>query len=185
MTAVILVTVIVTLIVNEVSDLCPWLAVRLVRWSAFCRYCDRQRAETRADELAALIRARPGSLFKLLTAVGFAASAIAARPRTPSREIIAIVAGTTFQHVMAEIALANGNTLIIPDCILGTHLADCKPCRRKLWLSDPGAMLLYARTIRRQLVSPERGWSLTAAGTANQAIRPYPVVLTMPPHHRG
>ena len=57
MIAVILVTVAATLIVNELTDLCPWLATRLVRWSAFRRYrCDTQRANTRADELAALIR---------------------------------------------------------------------------------------------------------------------------------
>lgn len=70
--------IIAGLAINEVSELSPWLARRLVRWSAYRRYADGTRAEIRAEELAALINDRPGKLFKLMTALGFAAVGIAA-----------------------------------------------------------------------------------------------------------
>jgi hypothetical protein len=64
------------LAINEVGEWCPWLARRLVRWSAQVRYRGRlARAAQRAEELTALIDARPGKLFKLITASGFAAAA--------------------------------------------------------------------------------------------------------------
>jgi hypothetical protein len=64
------------LLINEAGEWCPWLARKLARWSARCRYGDQpRRAEIRAEELAALVNARPGKLFKLLTALGFAVAA--------------------------------------------------------------------------------------------------------------
>jgi hypothetical protein len=59
-------------LVNEMCDISPWLAKRLVRWSAHHQYLDRARAEIRAEELEALIESRPGKLFKLITAIPFA-----------------------------------------------------------------------------------------------------------------
>jgi hypothetical protein len=59
------------LIVNEMCDVSPWLAKKLVRWSAHLRYSDPLRAEVRAEELTALIDSRPGKLLKLFTAIGF------------------------------------------------------------------------------------------------------------------
>ncbi|MGV9309788.1 hypothetical protein ACWDLG_41035 [Nonomuraea sp. NPDC003727] len=59
------------LIVNEMCDVSPWLAKRLVRWSAYLRYRDSIRAQVRAEELIALIDSRPGKLLKLFTAIGF------------------------------------------------------------------------------------------------------------------
>ena len=64
------------LFANELCEVGPWCARKLVRWSAFRRYTDPGRAETRAEELTALINDRPGNLFKLTTAVCFAAAAI-------------------------------------------------------------------------------------------------------------
>jgi lipopolysaccharide/colanic/teichoic acid biosynthesis glycosyltransferase len=65
------------LLVNEVTDVCPWLAIRLMRWVAQLRYPHApERAATRAEELAALINDRPGNLFKLFTALGFALHAL-------------------------------------------------------------------------------------------------------------
>ena len=69
------------LVTNELCDISPWIAHRLVRWSARQRYVDSTRAEIRAEELAALINDRPGKLFKLCTAVLFAASAGTAKLR--------------------------------------------------------------------------------------------------------
>jgi len=62
--------------VNECCEISPWAAKKLVRWSAFLRYRDSSRAAIRAEELSALIDARPGKLFKLITALWFAASAL-------------------------------------------------------------------------------------------------------------
>jgi len=64
------------LLANELCEFSPWCARKLVRWSAFRRYADPGRAEMRAEELAAVINNRPGNLFKLITAVGFAGNAV-------------------------------------------------------------------------------------------------------------
>ena len=86
-TAEILLAVGVGLLVNELYDLSSWWARKLVRWSASRRYSDRARAEARAEELAAVIIDRPGSLFKLVTAIGFVSeAALAATRRTFSRD---------------------------------------------------------------------------------------------------
>ncbi|GEM_PF-3668786 len=69
------------LVVNEFSDLSPWLARTLVAWSARLRYGDTARADIRAEELAALINDRPGKLFKLATGIRFASAALAVRLR--------------------------------------------------------------------------------------------------------
>jgi hypothetical protein len=71
-----LVTIILGLAINECSELSPWCARKLVRWSAHCRYADAARAEARAEELSALIGDRPGKLFKLITALCFAVAAV-------------------------------------------------------------------------------------------------------------
>jgi len=60
----ILVTIIVGLAVNELS---PWVARKIVIWSAHRRYVPPSWAEFRAEEFAAHIDARPGKLFKLIT----------------------------------------------------------------------------------------------------------------------
>jgi hypothetical protein len=73
----ILVGVILGLLINECCEVSPWLARRLVRWSARRRYADPSRAEIRAEELAGLIDSRPGKLFKLVTALGFVLTAAA------------------------------------------------------------------------------------------------------------
>jgi hypothetical protein len=56
----------------------PRVGVRLVRWAAGLRYRqDPERAAARAEELAALVKDRPGKLLKLLTGLGFALHALA------------------------------------------------------------------------------------------------------------
>jgi len=89
----ILISVILGLLVNECCDISPWCARKLVEWSAYRRYADPDRAAVRAEEWAALIDARPGKLLKLLSALGFAGSAILvvcrrtlARPMSLRRE---------------------------------------------------------------------------------------------------
>jgi hypothetical protein len=65
------------LAINECCEISPWAARKLICWSAHRRYVDPARAQIRAEELAALIDDRPGKLFKLVTALGFVAGAIA------------------------------------------------------------------------------------------------------------
>lgn len=72
----ILVSILLGLAINECSEASPWCARRLVRWSAHHRYTDPARADARAEELTALIDDLPGKLFKLFTALGFAAQAV-------------------------------------------------------------------------------------------------------------
>jgi hypothetical protein len=64
------------LAVNECCELSPWAAQKIARWSAHLRYEDSERAEVRAEELAAVVDGRPGKLFKLITAMCFAAAAV-------------------------------------------------------------------------------------------------------------
>jgi hypothetical protein len=70
------VAVAIGLLTNELFDISSWLAKHIVRQSAFLRYGDSERAEIRAEELAAYIKDRPGNLFKLFTAVGFYSAAV-------------------------------------------------------------------------------------------------------------
>ncbi|MEV1167360.1 hypothetical protein [Nonomuraea sp. NPDC049784] len=66
-----IVMLIVGVLIAEGTEIAPWVAKRLVRWSANLRYLDARRAEVRAEELEALIDSRPGKLLKLATALLF------------------------------------------------------------------------------------------------------------------
>lgn len=66
-------TVIAGLLINELSELCPWLARRLVSWSARLEFqADAVKSAERAEELRAFINDCPGKLFKLIFATHFA-----------------------------------------------------------------------------------------------------------------
>ncbi|MFC6582129.1 hypothetical protein ACFQBS_35985 [Planomonospora parontospora] len=71
--------VLLGLIVNEMCDISPWLAGKLVRLSARWRYSDPELAEARGAELTRVINDRPGKLFKLGTAIAFLTSSAADR----------------------------------------------------------------------------------------------------------
>lgn len=75
----IIIGLITGLVVSECCDVSPWVARKLVRWSASRRYVPPARAELRAEELAAYIDDCPGRLFKLIIALGFAAVAVVTR----------------------------------------------------------------------------------------------------------
>lgn len=110
--------IILGLIVNETCDLSPWLARQLARWSARLRYTDDKMAQTRAEELTAVINDRPGKLFKLCTALAFvlyALSSATAReskairfqipaPRRPHRSGVRVVPPSRFAYVMWQIS---------------------------------------------------------------------------------
>jgi hypothetical protein len=77
----IILSIVLGLAINELSDVSPWAARRLVAWSAHIRYRDPQRAEIRAEELAAVINDRPGKLLKLGTGLRLVCSAVVSRAR--------------------------------------------------------------------------------------------------------
>lgn len=77
----IVLAVVLGLIVNEATDISPWLGRTLVTWSARIRYGETTRAEIRAEELTAVINDRPGKLFKLTTGLAFFSAALAVRAR--------------------------------------------------------------------------------------------------------
>ena len=68
----ILLGLVISLIASECCEVSSWAADKLVRWSAHRRYAPPAWAEVRAEELVA---DRPGKLFKLITALGFAVMA--------------------------------------------------------------------------------------------------------------
>lgn len=57
---------------TEVSDVSPWLAMRLVRWAAKQWIRDSDLADGYAEEWAAVVDRRPGKFLKLATAIRFA-----------------------------------------------------------------------------------------------------------------
>ncbi|BCJ61564.1 hypothetical protein C1I93_09135 [Micromonospora endophytica] len=63
--------IVLGLLVNEVTDISPWIARKLVHWSAYRWTTDPATAAGYAEEWAALIDERPGKLLKLLTATRF------------------------------------------------------------------------------------------------------------------
>jgi hypothetical protein len=71
----ILLTVVVTLIVSEATDVSPWLAIRLLRWAANHIYVtDANRTAQRKEEWEALISddSIPTNISKLFFGLGFA-----------------------------------------------------------------------------------------------------------------
>jgi len=67
------------LLVNEISDVSPWMAERLVRSAARLWSRDPQVAADYAEEWQAVVDERPGKLLKLCTALGFLAGAVQIR----------------------------------------------------------------------------------------------------------
>jgi len=73
-------TIALGLLAIELSDLAGWLARKVAAWAATLRYRDQpDRAAVRAQEWVSVIEERPGNLFKLGTALGFAGCAVATR----------------------------------------------------------------------------------------------------------
>jgi len=72
-------TVVVGLLINEATDVSPWLAGRLMRTAARLWTSDRELSAVYAEEWQAFIADRPGKLLKLLTALGFVSAAAARR----------------------------------------------------------------------------------------------------------
>ena len=113
MIAGIVLGIVASLLANELCELSPWCARKLVRWSAFRQYTDRHRAEMRAEEWTAVINDRPGNLFKLITAVGFTATAV-------------IVSGRRAVGQGADVGPGSKIVLLVRRFMYGWQLADSR-----------------------------------------------------------
>jgi hypothetical protein len=115
------------LAVNEMCDLSPWLARTLVGWAARRRYrADPIRGAIRAEELVAVIDARPGKLTKLLTAVAFAAATAGTVAADTTKRMLSLSsrAGLVVRRVreyqlvlLPLISSATATTTVITDSI--------------------------------------------------------------------
>lgn len=75
------ISVVTGAVVNELSDLAPWMASRVVRRAAaLWTWSDPQSRATQMEEWEAVIDARPGKLLKLVTASWFLVGAVLAAP---------------------------------------------------------------------------------------------------------
>jgi hypothetical protein len=74
-TTSVLLSIVLSLLVNEFCDVSPWIAKRLIRWAARAWTNDKELAATHAEEWLAVIEERPGKLFKLVTAGRFVVGA--------------------------------------------------------------------------------------------------------------
>ncbi|WP_433444575.1 hypothetical protein [Nonomuraea sp. CA-141351] len=163
-TVEIIIGVFLGLLVNEMCDISPWLARRLVRWSARHQYVDRWRADIRAEELVALVNERPGKLLKLASGLAFATAAVLSRGRGRIDLILGTIAHVYLNWFIVlqqsrglKLSLARDRGKIIPRFTLAK---DQQPYRPRfldaLWVRLADRMfLLYIDTeIRRSGKSP-------------------------------
>jgi mycothiol system anti-sigma-R factor len=150
---VILVSIACGIAANEFCEFGPWCARKLVRWSAFRRYPNPERAEIRAEELTALIDDRPGNLFKLFTAVSFAGAAvIVSVRRAATRESDASAGSTPAISAISHEEVLNRVYSYVDGQMSGEdyenfrqHLDECAPCLREYGLEEAVKRLVQKR----------------------------------------
>jgi hypothetical protein len=129
----VMVGIVLGLVVNECTEVSPWLAHKLVRQAAKIQQPDR--AAEFAEARSADINDRPGKLFKLFTALGFLFAALAHRDAKagstgqPSllgvllvRVQAAGIAGALYAATWGLIGLFLGKSAFVPMVIMGTAL---------------------------------------------------------------
>jgi mycothiol system anti-sigma-R factor len=142
------------LLANEFCEFSPWCARELVRWSAFRRYANPGRAEMRAEELTALINERPGNLFKLFTAAGFAGAAVIVSVRRAVARESDVAAGSgPALHALHAVPCSEvldrvygylDGDLDDHDCaMIRQHLDECGPCLREYGLEEAVKRLVH------------------------------------------
>lgn len=94
------------LLVNEVTDISPAIARRLVRWSAYRWTTNPEIAAGYAEEWTALINARPGKLLKILTGIRFSLGAIGRAAPRFARDRIKVTR-ITILRIKASLASIN------------------------------------------------------------------------------
>jgi hypothetical protein len=160
------------LAVNELCELSPWLARKLVGWAARRRHrANPTRGAIRAEELAAIIDARPGKLFKLLTALAFAAAAAGSIARDAAARMSSVrsVGGQVvrwvrdYQLVLLPLITAASATTASPDALSRPGQGTALICWIILSITASVAQL---RHHRRQRATPTAGLETTTSPTA-------------------
>jgi len=104
----VLLSVLLGLVSNEIGDVSPWLARRVVRWSAARWSADADEAAVLAEEWSALLGERPGKLFKLFTALGFAARATVAQQHRRLDAVLPRLRGAVGSRSKALLLVSTG-----------------------------------------------------------------------------
>lgn len=154
-TSDIIIGVVLGLAVNETSDVCPWLAVRLVALAARLRYGDTPRAAERGEEVAAYINDRPGKLLKLLTALWFVTVGAMAGLRRHNKSISLEVRWRTSEGMLAT---ALGGMIWGADPLLWPH--------QTIWSMVGGAIIMTSGLIQIIAAYANRPWYPTVRGAA-------------------
>jgi mycothiol system anti-sigma-R factor len=128
--------------VNEYCEVTPWCSRKLACWSAHLRYKDPERAEARAEELAAVIDARPGNLFKLMTALTFVGgAAIVSARQSLTGDTESLHPG---EHVLDRVYSYLEGELDDPGrAAIRKHLEECGPCLREYGLEEAVKRLVH------------------------------------------
>jgi hypothetical protein len=133
-TSQIVLSLVLSLIANEICDVSPRIGKRLVCLAARMKYPAGERRQIRTEELVALIEERPGKLFKLTTSMLFVVAAIPSLERrtNPPRWItamdrrmdkhadrmldftLAVTLGVLSVHVLKAIAGSLPSDMLIP-----------------------------------------------------------------------
>jgi hypothetical protein len=71
----VLLSIVLGLLVNEITNFSPWVARKTVRWAARHWTKDDELVNIYEEEWSALVNERPGNLFKVFTAFWFASGA--------------------------------------------------------------------------------------------------------------
>ncbi|MGV9600717.1 hypothetical protein ACWDR1_29045 [Streptosporangium sandarakinum] len=145
--------IVLGIVVNEMCDLSPWLAVRLVALAARFQHGTSPRAEERSEDLAAYINDRPGKLFKLLTALGFLATGAVTGLRRHQRSLSLAV-----RWRISEGLLATG---------LGGLLSGADPTfwsKPTMWSVIGGIVLGLSGLFQTAVAYANRPWYVTANG---------------------
>src|SRR5688572_13141097 len=98
-----LLTVLLAVVVNEFTALCPWLARRLVRWAAHHWSPDPARNAEYTLEWPRVVEDCPGKVLKLVVAAGFACGSVRrSAPRLAARARSVGLSGASWIVVWAR-----------------------------------------------------------------------------------
>ncbi|MFI6302862.1 hypothetical protein ACIBCH_13400 [Amycolatopsis thailandensis] len=146
--------VVLGLLVNEGTEISPWLAHKVLRWAGAIQ--QPGRAAEFAEERSATINSRPGKTFKLCTALGFLLAAMVHRAVDPGttarsrrlavlrlRVLAAIAASGLYAATWGLISLFLGKPSLSPMVSMGLALFVVAMVVFHLPLQTPKAALYY------------------------------------------
>lgn len=142
-----------SIVANEMCDLSPWLAVRLVALAARLQYGPSPRAEERGEDFAAYINDRPGKSFKLLTALGFLTVGAVAGLRRHNSSLSLEVRWRASEGMMAFVVggmVWGADPTLWPD--------------PTMWSMIGGIILMLSGLLQTAAAYADRPWYATAKG---------------------